>query len=202
MKETIKKIYTFLKKDSWTSLLVNLILALIFIKFIFFPLLTLVTGSPLPLVIVESCSMYHHEYGFERILDENAVYQRDFDITLEDTINWPFQNGLKKGDVIFIVGAKNIEKGDIIIFNPEDSMAPYPIIHRIVTKDPLGTKGDNFQTNSKQLTKNNNANQIDETDIEEDQVIGKALFRVPLAGWVKLIFFEPLREPSSRGFCG
>ena len=40
------------------------------------------------------------------------------------------------------------------------------------------------------LTKNNNLYQTDETHITEDQIIGKAIFRIPLLGWVKIIFEE------------
>ena len=55
----IKRMWHFLKEDTWQSLGVFLLLALLFIKFIFFPTLAFITGTQLPLVIVESCSMYH-----------------------------------------------------------------------------------------------------------------------------------------------
>ena len=133
--------------------------------------------------------MYNHEDWFEKIF-ESPIYE-DYGISLGDTWNWVFQNGFSKGDVIFVVGAKNIEVGDVIIF---DGGMQHPLIHRVVgVGDSYATKGDNYKTNSKQLSS--------EKNISEDQIIGKALFKVPFVGWIKLIFFEGGRSSSDRGFC-
>lgn len=184
-----RKTWAFLQEDSWQSLLVTLILAFITIKFIFFPGLSLMTGTALPLVIVESCSMHHHENGFEKIF-ENDIYE-DFGISIEDTENWIFQNGFNKGDVIFVVGPKNIEVGDVIIF---EAQSQYPLIHRVVEDaSTYGTKGDNYKTNPRQLST--------EREIVEDRLIGKALFKIPYIGWLKLIFFEASRPKQDRGLC-
>ena len=69
----IGKFWAFLKKDTWQSWLVSLILIIIIIKFIFFPGLSFLTSSPLPLVVVESCSMYH-ESSFDSWWNSNAAY--------------------------------------------------------------------------------------------------------------------------------
>ena len=183
------KFLGFLHEDSWASFVVTLILAFIIIKFVFFPGLSLITGTSLPLVIVESCSMYHHEDGFEKTFESN-VYS-DYGISLEDTKNWIFQNGFSKGDVIFVVGAKNIEVGDVIIFH---GGAQHPLIHRLVqTDDDYATKGDNYKTNNNQLSS--------EKYIPEEQIIGKALFKIPFVGWAKLIFFEGGKSAGERGMC-
>ena len=188
--EYLKKIWKFLQEDSWPSLLVTLLLAFVVIKFIFFPGLSLITGTSLPLVIVESCSMYHHEDGFENTF-ESDVYE-DYGISLGDTGNWIFQNGFSKGDVIFVVGARNIEVGDVIIFNED---VKYPLIHRVISAEDniYSTKGDNYKTNYGQRSS--------EKSITENRLIGKALFKVPFIGWAKLIFFEPFREKEDRGLC-
>tara|TARA_Y100000310_G_scaffold166108_1_gene165821 strand:- start:2005 stop:2586 length:582 start_codon:yes stop_codon:yes gene_type:complete len=185
----VKKFWKFLLKDTWPSFLLTLVFALIFIKFIFFPALSFITGTSLPLVIVESCSMYHHEYGFEKIF-ESSVY-RTHGLKLENTSNWDFQNGLKKGDVIFVVRPKNIGVGDVIIFHGGKS---YPLIHRtIYSNNTYSTKGDNYITNPSQTDF--------EKKIRKDKVIGKALFRIPFIGWAKLIFFEGNRHSKDRGLC-
>ena len=185
----IKKSWAFLEEDSWSSFFVTLLLAFVIIKFIFFPGLSLVTGTDLPLVIVESCSMYHQENGFEKIFG-SSVYN-DYGIDLKDSSNWVFQNGFSKGDVIFVVGGKNAKVGDVIIFN---AGAQYPLIHRVVKDgNNYSTKGDNYKTNPRQLNS--------EKNIPKNQVIGKALFKVPFIGWAKLIFFEGGRNPSNRGMC-
>ena len=192
MKKVVKYfrgIRNFLQEDSWASFIVTLILAFVIIKFIFFPGLSLVTGTSLPLVIVESCSMYHHEDGFEKTF-ESSVYG-DLGIFLKDTLDWTFQNGFSKGDVIFVVGVGEPKIGDVIIFN---GGAQYPLIHRVVeVGDKISTKGDNYETNSRQLHS--------EIDIARKQIIGKALFRIPAIGWAKLIFYEPSRKPVDRGLC-
>jgi hypothetical protein len=189
IKEGFGKFWNFLREDSWSSFIVTLIIAFILIKFVFFPVLSLVTGTGLPLVIVESCSMYHHEEGFGNAFG-SPIYE-DNGLSLEDTKNWDFQNGLKKGDVIFVVGAKNLEVGDVIIFN---GGANHPLIHRLISTDEkYSTKGDNYKTNSGQLAS--------EKNIPEEAMIGKALFRIPYVGWAKLIFFESYRRPEDRGLC-
>ncbi|MFH1238354.1 MAG: hypothetical protein ABIH79_00045 [archaeon] len=189
LKRYWEKFWNFLHEDSWISFAVTLLLAFIIIKFVFFSGLSFVTGTSLPLVIVESCSMYHHEAGFEKIF-ESSVYE-DYGITLEDTSDWDFKNGINKGDMIFVVAADNIKIGDVIIFNGGTTN---PLIHRVIqVEDTYSTKGDNYKTNSKQL--------LSEKVIEEDRIIGKALFKVPVIGWTKLIFFEWTRVPNDRGLC-
>lgn len=160
------------------------ILILIFIKII----LPLSTGVAAPLVIFESCSMSHNQKGFSEIF-ESQVYS-DNSITLSDSQNWNFQNGINKGDVIFITSPKNIEVGDIILFNAGNR---FPLLHRVVSLDPIMTKGDNPKTNSLQLPH--------EKNIPEDQIIGKASLRIPLIGWSKLIFNDFRKSPRERGFC-
>ena len=55
-----KKFWFLLWKDnSVKGWIFALVFIFIIIKFAFFPLLSLTTGTPLPLAIVESCSMYH-----------------------------------------------------------------------------------------------------------------------------------------------
>lgn len=183
-KKYLRKFWAFLKEDSWQSLIVTLIIAFVVIKFVFFPLLSLATGTVLPLVIVESCSMYHSD-GLETVL-ENTIYD-DYNIGFEDTSDWVLQDGLNKGDIVFAVGVKNLEVGDVIIFNAGRS---HPIIHRVISTDPLTTKGDH---NSGLLTA--------EQNINPNTLIGKSVFRIPAIGWIKLIFFEPFRSDSEKGLC-
>jgi len=187
-KGLIKKTWDFLREDTWQSLIVFLVLALIFIKFIFFPILSAVTGTTLPLVIVESCSMYHHEKGFEKTF-QSRIYEEK-GILIEDTKVWDFQNGLNKGDVIFVVGPKNAEVGDVIIFSGN---AIHPIIHRLIDDDPYSTKGDNYKTNNMQLPS--------EKEIPKELIIGKAVFKIPYVGWIKLFFFDLFSNNSEKGFC-
>lgn len=187
IKERLGKFWKFLKEDSWPSFLVSLVLALIIIKFVFFPLLSLITGTGLPLVIVESCSMYH-SMELDQIM-ANRIYQ-DYGLDINDTKDWIFRNGFTKGDIIVVVGAKNVKVGDVIIFVAGQTN---PIIHRVVNIDSFGkytTKGDN---NLGLLSY--------EKSISSEQVVGKAVLKVPFLGWVKLIFFDWMKPENQRGFC-
>jgi len=186
MTDYIKKIFNFLKQDTWQSWLVSIILVVIFIKLIFFPLLSLLTGSPLPLVVVESCSMYH-ESSFDSWWESNSGFYASRDISKQDFSGFPIKNGLNKGDIVLVLGKSKYNIGDIIIF---ESQAEHPLIHRIISISPLSTKGDH---NSDQLSL--------ERNIADDAVLGKAAAKIPLLGWIKLIFFEPFRPSSQRGFC-
>ncbi len=194
----LKQFWKFLQKDTWQSWLVSLVLIIIFIKFVFFPILSLITSSPLPLVVVESCSMYH-EADFGSWWESNKEWYKSKDIIEEQFQEFPFKNGLNKGDIIFVWGRTDYKIGDIIIFMPnKESLAGNPLIHRIVETSPIGTKGDH---NSGQLTLNNNVLKTDETSIPQEKILGKSAIKIPAVGWLKLIFYEPFREPERRGFC-
>lgn len=186
LSEVIIQFRNFLRKDTWSSFSVSLILIIIFIKFLFFPVLATITSTPLPLVVVESCSMYH-PVAFDGWWGRNQGWYEARNITKENFKDFSLKNGLNKGDIVFVWGRGEYKQGDIIIFNAETR---YPIIHRIITEKQRSTKGDN---NPDQLSF--------ERTIADEQVIGKAVGRIPLLGWIKLIFFEFLKNPEARGFC-
>ena len=186
LKERIYDFWRFLHEDTWQAWSASCILIILSIKLALFPLLAALTGSPLPLVVVESCSM-HHGGQFEAWWNANGPWYETRNITKETFAKFPFKNGITKGDIIFVISAQKVEQGDAIIFT---APTKYPVIHRIIVEQPLQTKGDN---NPDQLSF--------EQNITEEQKRGKAVFKIPLLGWVKLIFFEPLRPRNERGFC-
>ena len=182
----LKRFWAFLKGDTWQSWLVSLILIVIFIRLIFFPALAFITTTPLPLVVVESCSMYHAS-GFDSWWTSTGEWYEANNIEKSEFRNFQFKNGLNKGDIVFVWGRSTYELGDVIIFKADTTN---PIIHRVVVRSPIGTKGDN------------NLNQLSfERMITKDRILGKAVARVPYLGWVKLIFFELSRERDQRGLC-
>lgn len=198
-KEKITKLwkkfwYLIWEDESLLGWIFSLMFAFVTIKFVFFPALSFVFGTSMPLVVVESASMHHpgnfmlNYLGSDRLFIEwwqefQERYQ-EFGIAQEQATNWPLKNGLEVGDVIVVWRANNLNLGDIIIFEGNQR---YPIIHRIVYisevngKKVYSTKGDN---NPGQLPV--------EQRIPEDAIIGKAIFRIPLIGWVKLIFVRIL----------
>jgi hypothetical protein len=194
IKEALRKFWKFLQEDSWPSWIVSIILVIILVRGVFFPILSFATGATLPLVVIESCSMYH-ETNFEQWWENNAKWYESKGISKEEFRSFIFKGGLNKGDIMLVWGKSEYKIGDILIFNAQTS---HPLIHRIVSETPLSTKGDH---NSEQLTKENNLQGINEVNINKNTIIGKAVGRIPLLGWAKLIFFEPFKSKSERGFC-
>lgn len=182
----LTKFWEFLKKDTFSSWFVSLVLIFLLIKFILFPFLSLITGTSLPLVVVESCSM-HHNTDFEGWWNQNGAWYEEQGINKEQFQDFTLKNGFTKGDIILVRGAEKINQGDVIIFI---AGTKYPVIHRVIDTVPLNTKGDN------------NLQQLDiEKSISGNKVLGKAVGKIPLLGWVKLIFFEPFKSSSERGLC-
>jgi len=168
----------------------------------------LVTGTSLPMAIVESCSMYHQGNFFSNFnnwFDKHETKYEELNITQTEFSNFILRRGFSKGDILFIIKAdpEKLKVGDIIAFN--SGTKGTPVIHRIMSIEEengsrlFNTIGDN---NAKVLIPSNNAGGIDERNITSEQLVGKAVFKiVPWFGWVKLFFFEGLRPESERGFC-
>ena len=187
------------KDDSLKGWIISILFLFIIIKFVFFPLLNLATGTALPLAIVESCSMYHQGNIFS---STNNWWERhdekylNLEITKSEFEKFNFKRGFTKGDILFIVGTKpeKLEVGDVIIF---EASQKNPIIHRIIN-----IKQENEEYTFSTIGDNNNGQLSFEKVISEDKIVGKASFRlVPYLGWVKLVFFEGGKSSSERGFC-
>ena len=189
IKVILKKIWNFLwNDDSIWSWIVSLILAFLLVKFILFPALSLIFASSMPLVVVESSSMHHPGNFFSRTLQTQSNFDlwwngksnwyESKNITKLEAENWPLRAGLEIGDIVVLSGWSKPKVGDIIIFS---STTVHPIIHRVIAIKEINgntyysTKGDN---NEDQL--------IQEKSIPKDALIGKAIMRIPLLGWIKL----------------
>jgi len=208
-KRGFKKFWFLLWHDnSFKGWVFSIIFLFVFIKFIFFPGLSLVTGTSLPLAIVESCSMYHQGNffsGFDSWFSRHETKYEELNITKEEFQDFTLRRGFSKGDILFLIKAnpEKLKVGDIIAFT--SGSKGNPVIHRIIKiQEENGeriftTIGDN---NNEMLTSGNNAWSIDERTIMEEELVGKAVFRIaPGLGWMKLIFFESSKPESERGFC-
>ncbi len=184
----LKEIWHFIwEEDSLLSWVVNIILAFVIIKFILYPGLGLILNTSYPIVAVVSSSM-EHNIGFDEWWQNNGNFYLGFNITKEEFSKFDFKNGFNKGDIMILVGKspEKIDVGEIIVYR---SKRPDPIIHRVIDKWQengkwfFQTKGDN---NIAQIK----TNDLDETRVTEEQLIGKALLRIPLLGYIKIIFVE------------
>jgi hypothetical protein len=208
IKAVAKRIWHFIwEEDSILSCIVNVILAFLVIKFIVYPGLGWEVHTSHPVVAVVSSSM-EHEGTFDDWWDSNAQcgevtcqqsdYYDSIGITRETFDEFPFRNGFNAGDIMVLYGTENIEQGDIIVFyakqmpgsivkvSPEAAIQyrSEPIIHRVIeiSDSSLKTKGDHNPVSYKF-----------ESDIKEDEIIGKALFRIPFLGYIKIGFVKLLQ---------
>lgn len=202
IKDFFKKFWYIVWKDeSLKGWIISLIFIFIIIKFVFFPLLSLATGTGVPIAIVESCSMHHKGNifsDFDRWWEDHKTNYREFDIDKQRFKDFDFKNGFTKGDVLFIVGNNRaeIEKGDVILFQGPD---PTPVIHRVV--DIRNESGERVYTTMGDNVRSEGPHSFEERILKE-RVIGKAVANiVPRAGWIKLIWFEPFREKGQKGTC-
>jgi len=207
-----KKLWNFLwHEDSLLSWTVSIILAFLIVKFILIGgilggggIIGYTLGTDYPIVAVVSESMEHRAdcvtSGCDRYticgegVDEKGYYSVDMywdtcggwyeenNITLEEFEDFSLKNGFNKGDIMVLIGkeAKDINTGDVVVF---DGNLNYPIIHRVVDiwqedgKYYFKTKGDN-----------NHAPSVNEERLTEDKLLGKAVLRLPLLGWIKIGF--------------
>lgn len=193
--------YLLWEDDSLKGWIFSLLFLFIFIKFIFLPGLSFVTGTELPMAIVESCSMYHKHnlfYDFEDWWQAHEDKYEKLTINDLDFKSFFFSNGFNKGDILFIIKAnpEKLEVGDIIIF---EAGQQNPLIHRIINIEKNPETGEKtFST----IGDNNNAQLSVEKSITEDQLVGKAVFKIaPYIGWGKLVFYEFSRPENERGLC-
>lgn len=212
---SLKKFWHWLwNSESIWSYIIFLIIAFIIIKFIFLQALSLAFGMGLhglPLAIVESSSMEHYSlktclnadcssitnyydlcgnkfsekrfFSLDDYWQECGNWYESKNITKSEFSGFPLKNGFRKGDIMIIWGWKSPRLGDVIVFNAPPVKTP--IIHRVISLNPLATKGDH---NSDQLTESNYL--AKETSINSEQVVGVAVGRIPYLGWPKILFVQ------------
>jgi len=188
LKELFAKFWYFIwEEDSALSWIVNAILAFVLIKFIIYPLLGLVLSTSHPVVAVVSGSMEHNNLDFDTWWENKKDFYEDLNITKSNFKEFSYKNGFNTGDIMVLKGKKpkDIKTGDVIVFQ---GSRPDPIIHRTIKewnkegRYYFQTKGDNnFRSNP------------DEVSISQDRIIGKAIFRIPLLGWIKIWFVKLLK---------
>lgn len=183
----LKRVWHFLwEEDSLLSWIVNIILAFILIKFIVYPGLGLALSTSHPIVAVISESM-EHDGTFDGWWYTQMGWYGQNNISRQDFQGYPFKNGFNKGDIMVLKGIDpgRLKIGDVIVY--QSYIRTEPIIHRIVKIDRAGgnylytTKGDH-----------NNISYDFEKGIDSSKVIGKAVLKIPLLGYIKIWFVQLL----------
>jgi len=196
-KSVLGKIWYFIWEDNsvW-SWIVNIVLAFVLIKFLVYPGLGFALQTTHPVVAVVSSSM-EHDARFDTWWEENGDWYTAHGINKNSFEEFQLKNGFNKGDIMILRGGDPEEffVGDVIVFiSHRESPRADPIIHRVVEKQQLielqfKTKGDNNQF---QIDSCDGLGCLDETDIQESQIIGKAVIRIPFLGFIKIWFVNLL----------
>jgi len=179
--------------DSLISWIVNILLAFIIIKFLLYPGMGLIMATDYPIVAVVSESMEHDGnfdmwWGSSAICDSQyclqSQYYSNYGIDVGEFKDFRFSNGFNNGDLMILRGKepKDIKKGDVLVFNGNRQD---PIIHRVIKK---WHQEDEYHFQTKGDHNSDSYAQILETDISQDDVVGVAVGRVPLLGWIKIMF--------------
>lgn len=200
--KNLKKGWNYIwKENTILSWILAFIIAFVIIKYIFYPLLELATGTEFPLVAVVSNSMSHKpdennmlcgkevSSDYKNTLEEYWKYCKDWylenNITYEEFKEFPLNKGFNRGDIMFVVnrGLENIKIGDTILY--QSSVIDYPIVHRVIN---IENGGDEFYFSTKG---DHNQNQnFDEITISQDRVYGKVLFKIPFLGYPRIWIYD------------
>lgn len=189
-REGLRRAWRFIwYDDSLLSWFVNVLIAIVLIKFVVYPGLGLLLGTSYPIVAVVSSSM-EHDVGFDAWWEEHQDFYLAQNITRQQFERFPLRNGFDRGDIMLLVGTPpgGVEVGDVIVFQ---AAKPYPIIHRVIKLIPgdnkvyFRTKGDNnpaiIQTYD-----------LNEWKIDPIYYQGRAVLRIPWLGYLKIGFVELL----------
>lgn len=183
MKEWLKKAWNFIwHDDSPLSFAANVLIAIILIQFVIYPIMGLALGTKYPVVAIVSGSMQHNGADFDDWWSVKQMEYAPFGIIYGDFKDYRFTNGLNKGDIVFLTRPNNLKAGDVIVFVANQQE---PIIHRIVYVNTSGdiplytTKGD---ANALPMIDE----KVSEVNIVPERIIGKAAFRIPYVGYVKI----------------
>lgn len=185
--------------EGWFGTIVYLFLGFV-IAYSFNFILGYTLSTDTPVVAVFSCSMEHNTYNnwwypCELSPDEVCGTNQDgynvanFDdywklcgswyqernISKAQFESFQFRDGFDVGDLVIVTNTNDIKIGDVVVYTTP--LKPYPIIHRVynISDDNFLTKGDN--------------NPIPD-NFGKVAVHGKAVLKIPLLGWVKILFTQ------------
>jgi signal peptidase I len=121
--------------------------------------------------------MEHDGMSFEEFWAEKGEWYEMRGMTREEFEEFNFRNGFNKGDVIVLYNPEELKEGDVGVYSSD--IHKYPIIHRVMSIEENGYifKGDHNSENDPYI-------------VPKDLLIGKALFRIPYIGWIKIWFAE------------
>ena len=208
-----KKIWRFIwKDDSWLSWCVNVVLAIVIVKFIIFPVLGLSLGTSFPVVAVVSCSMQHENsncWADCYMRSSGGIDDMKFCNAKPKTLcgnlsqgdywnicgEWYEKIGIDQNIFLEFPQKNGFNIGDIFVLKRatdikigdiivyDNLISNAPIIHRVVKI--IEDDGKNYYQTKGDY---NPASYAFEEKIPQERVYGKVLLKLPYLGWVKIGF--------------
>lgn len=207
-----KKLWWFIwKDDSFASLLLNILIAVVLIKFVIYPVLGLILGTSFPVVAVVSCSMQHDATNcwadcyLKGQGDLNYCVNREKNLcgkNIEDAGvakvkywsvcgDWYVEKGISEADFKLFQQSNGFNIGDIFVLRKADNIKIGDVIvyNNKISNAPIihrvvGIKDGYYQTKGD----HNSASFPFEEKITNEQIYGKVLLKIPYLGWVKVLF--------------
>ena len=142
------------------------------IAWLVYQLLSVATGTALPIVSVVSDSMYHTSH-FDSWWSGSAGLYAAYNISETEFKTFLAPNGLSRGDLLIVIRPDNPRIGDIMIYNRLGS--DFTVVHRLVQINP-----DNY------IVKGDN-NRVADPPVAKEFVVGKVVLAVPLLGYPRLL---------------
>ncbi|MAG45795.1 MAG: signal peptidase I [Nanoarchaeota archaeon] len=213
-----KKIWYFIwREDSWSSWVVNVVLAIIIVKFLIYPGLGLLLGTGFPVVAVVSCSMQHEESNcwpdfymksggsFEdlkrSIAKPKMLCGKAMEESNQNSDYWEVCGGwyesreITKEEFSKFPQNKGFNIGDIFILQkPKDIKLGEVIVYNNgfnaapIIHRVIEINEEDGKTFYKTKGDYNEKSYAFEEKISENKVYGKVLLKVPYLGWVKIMF--------------
>ena len=213
-KRSCRKIWYFIWEDNsvW-SWIVNVILAYIIIKFIFYPGIGFLLHTEYPAVGVVSCSMEHNPDNcwvdcYNRGGDLNACKQQeftmcgklyndnkklDFDGFWQECGKWYENMGIARDEFRSFDYNNGFNLGDIFIVSGRSEIHEGDIIiySYAAERNPIIHRvveiiEEDGEVYYKTKGDHNSDSSVFEQKINKDRVFGKAIIRIPELGWVKI----------------
>lgn len=220
----LKKFWNFIwNDDSLLSWVLNIIVAIVMIKFIIYPVLGLLLSTGFPIVAVISGSMEHAYAPMSIVNEDQVLYKFCNDQYLRNDRIINFRDFRNFDDFWIACGKfyedKDITKeefkefsfkngfntGDIMILygtKPEDLKIGDIIVFQSDAKpDPIihriigkWEEGGKYHFKTKGDHNVGIGDKIQENDIIEDRIIARAVIRIPYLGWVKIWAFNAVTK--------
>lgn len=215
MNRTFKKIWQFIwEDDSVWSWLINVILAYVLIKFIFYPAIGFALASDYPAVAVVSCSMehkpdncwvdcYNRGGNWDSCRSNSFVMcgksfsdtkERTFDSFWEQCGEWYNKREITKEEFNGFNFKNGFNMGDIFIVNGRSEIKKGDVIvfdggeRNPIIHRVIGISEENGEIYYQTKGDHNSDSGSFEQKINKDRTYGKAIIKVPLLGWVKIWF--------------